>query len=299
MARTNGVQTNGKHKNGAQAPAPLTEAEVETYIREQFEENLQFLMFDGGQPLTEDAKQAALNQVLMYWRRMRAVATRVTDTEVRLNLPQQQSPQGKVFGIEGIVDLIRTGDQTIMYDIKSHDLEYVRANKELYQQQLNVYAHIWQALQQQDLDQTAIIATRYPDEVAEALATGDEQALADAFERWDPVVEIEYDSARVDETIQAFGRVVDAIEAGEFSPPQVETLAETMAGTRFVFGRRVCRNCDARFSCSSYRQYALKQGRGTKEATFRRYYSDSGAELEVERRRAAGLDRLLDEGELL
>ncbi|MCB0163943.1 MAG: hypothetical protein KDI79_06950 [Anaerolineae bacterium] len=274
---------------------PYTEADIEAFIREQFADNLERIMFDGGQPLTEDSKQAALNQILLYWRRMRAIATRVTDTEVRLNLPQQTSPAGRVFGIEGIVDIIREDDQTIMYDIKSHDLEYVRANTGLYQQQLNVYAHIWQELHQQQLDQTAVIATAYPDGIAEALADGNEQALEDELTRWDPLVEIEFDAGQVEATIQAFGTVVDAIEAGEFTPPSSDTLAAPMPGSRSIFGRRICRLCDVRFSCCSYREYAGLQRRRTRESTFHRYFNDYGTDRAVEVRRTARLETLSDE----
>lgn len=273
---------------------------VEEFIREMFEENLETLMFEGGQPLTRDSKEAAFNQVLLYWRRMREVATRVTDTEVKLNLPRQKSPNGTMFGIEGVVDIVREEDETVMYDIKSHDLEYVRANTDLYQEQLNVYAYIWQELRRQGLDGTYVIATAYPDEIADALFFGDEAALEYALSQWDPLVEIDYDLEQVQVTIEAFGAVVDAIEEGEFSPPPPDKLASPLyEGARSVFGRRICRLCDVRFSCSSYREYALAQGRGTKESKFSRYFNDYGDDLFLEARRSGALNVIRTEEELV
>lgn len=40
----------------------------------------------------------------MYWRKLHEIARRVTDTEVRLALPQQRTPQGHTFSIEGVID---------------------------------------------------------------------------------------------------------------------------------------------------------------------------------------------------
>jgi hypothetical protein len=68
--------------------------EVEARIREFFEENLQALQAEGGHPLAPDVKEIALQQVLLYWRKLRDVAERVTDTEVRLTLPEQLTPRG-------------------------------------------------------------------------------------------------------------------------------------------------------------------------------------------------------------
>lgn len=132
----------------------MTEVEIELEIHRLFEENYELMRLDGGHALSADVKQAALLQVLFYWKKMREVVENVTDTEVRLNLPEKLTPQGRKYGIEGIVDIIRENEKTVMYDIKTHDADYVRANTAEYEKQLNVYAHIWQNLRKQELDQT-------------------------------------------------------------------------------------------------------------------------------------------------
>lgn len=267
------------------------EEAIEEFIREVFEQNYELLRLETGMAIAPDIKQTALNQVLLYWRVLRDVAENVTDTEVRLSLPQQKTPHKRNYNIEGVVDIVRDSDQTIMYDIKTHDADYVRANIDLYEQQLNIYAYIWQELRQQPLDQTAVIATNYPEEVQVALESGNNEQLAWALSRWDPVVPIEFSMQRVLETIHEFGEVVDAIEENVFAPPPVETLQGALPGSGNVkFATRVCRNCDARFSCDSYRRYA-RQGRGqVEQRDFKQYYRDLTAGEEDESWRTASLD---------
>jgi hypothetical protein len=138
----------------------ITAAEVEQHIREFFEHNYDLLRQEGGHVLAEGAKRQALEQSLLYWRKLKAIATSVTETEVKLALPGQVTPKGRPFVIEGVVDIVREGDEVRMYDLKTHEAAEVRAEWELYENQLNVYSHIWKGIRQQSLDGTAIIATR-------------------------------------------------------------------------------------------------------------------------------------------
>ena len=272
--------------------------EMEDFIRQVFDENFEQLRLESGHSIAPHVKETALNQVLLYWRKLRDIAENVTDTEVRLSLPGQESQRGREYSIEGVVDIVREQDRTLMYDIKTHDAEYVRANIELYEQQLNVYAHIWQELRQQPLDETAVIATDYPEAVQEAMASSDPRHMAYALENWEPVVPIDYDASRVYRTIVEFGQVVDAIEDGRFSPPSLDKLNVMLEGPRRErFATRVCRNCDARFSCSSYRQYAWK-GRGIAERRTAEYFADPPVDIEQENWVSASLDVSADAASL-
>lgn len=262
-------------------------ADIEEFIRQRFEENFEILVVESGHGLAAETKEAALQQVLLYWRKLRDVAERVTDTEVRLSLPNQVSPEGRIYTLEGVVDIVRADDKTVMYDIKTHDADYVRANRELYEQQLNVYAHIWQELRGEPLDEMAVIATDFPHAVKVALSDPDPRALEAALEAWQPLIPIAYDPAKKDLTLRAFGETVDKIESGQFAPPPLERLEAEIPGAsvRERFGTRVCRNCDARFSCSAYRQYVrgnrrLREGKLT-------YFSDDQPDQELWR--TAGL----------
>ena len=267
------------------------EADMEAFIRQTFEENYEQLRMESGMAIAPYVKETALNQVLLYWRILRDIAENVTDTEVRLSLPLCSTPKGRTFTIQGVVDILRDNDRTVMYDIKTHDAEYVRANLELYEQQLNVYAFIWQELRQQGLDEMAIIATDYPESVRDALLSGDPAHLAYALSQWQPVVNIDYDLERVQETIHDFGKAVDDIEENRFAARSVADLMSSLPGTVNIrFASRVCINCDARFSCSSYRQYALQGRAGIAEQTMRQYYGEVPTGLEQEHWRTAGLD---------
>ncbi|WP_447861133.1 PD-(D/E)XK nuclease family protein [Nitrospira calida] len=253
----------------------IHDAEVEERIREFFERNHDLLRQEGGHVLAEGAKRQALDQVLCYWRKLKAIATLVTETEVKLALPGLKTPKGRPFVLEGVVDIVREGNKVLMYDLKTHEESEVRAESELYKQQLNVYAYIWKRLRNQGLDGTAIIATRLPPELREALKARAPKAINAAMAAWDPVVDLPFDEDEVARTIEDFGRCVDEIEDGKFAPPPVDKLGKPH-GTRRkkdhgdtpgggldrepTFAEIHCRNCDARFSCDSYQAYQEGQG---------------------------------------
>jgi hypothetical protein len=253
--------------------------QIEEFLREAFERNFERLKLEAGHSITADVKDIALNQVLLYWRKLNQIAKAITDTEVRLNLPAQKTPCGRDFGIDGVVDIVREDERTIMYDIKTKEVEHVRGNIEAYEQQLNIYAHIWQKLRGQPLDKTAVIATAYPDSVKEALSRQDEAHLQYELEKWQPLVEIEFDPDHVADIIADFARVVDCIENNQFEPAPLEVLLGRKEEKERAFASRVCRYCDARYSCSSYRAFAASAG-GKPEAALRQYLDDFGSDLE-------------------
>lgn len=229
----------------------------EDELRDLFDDNFRRLRLENGHSLGHDVQAAAWEQVLGYWLKLRHVAETVTETEVKLNLPNQKTPKGRTFCIEGVVDIVREEQKVTMYDLKTHELQFVRQNLPLYREQLNVYAHIWRHLHGERLDETAIIATPLPEALAEAIRANDRTRIAKELAQWEPVVPIPFDADNVAKTITAFGKVVDQIEDREFCPPPLKRLEES-DGQRGTFASRVCRNCDLRFSCSSYRQYAQK-----------------------------------------
>lgn len=229
--------------------------EIEKFIIDAFERNFEFLQLESGHSLTADIKLTALNQVLLYWRKLQDIALSITETEVRLILPNQQSPSGRTFNIEGVVDIVRDAESTTMYDIKTHAVEDVRSNLEEYEKQLNIYAYIWSMLRCQPLDTVAIIATAYPTEVKNSLNDRDPYSIIRAIENWDPIVEIKPNAENIENIIAQFGKIVDLIETHKFHPPSPELLASPYGKTDKSFGYVICRNCDGRFSCSSYINY--------------------------------------------
>lgn len=259
----------------------MEEYEIIEKIREFFDENYELMRLEGGHAITEDVKELALTQVLYYFTKMREVANKVTDTEVKLTLPDQTSPKGRSFTIEGVVDIVRDDNETWMYDIKTHDTEYINSNKDLYAKQLNVYAHIWQQLRGNALDKTAIISTAYPEGLKQAHLLNDQFRIQYELSRWNPLVELDFDQSEVNEVVEDFAKTVDCIEDKLFKPATVDTLESKLEGTNAKFGQRICRECDARFSCSSFREYVLGKGKGVR-GNFAKYFNDFGSDTDKE-----------------
>jgi hypothetical protein len=254
--------------------------EMEEWIENQYNLNYERLRLESGHALAPEVKRTGLLQTIMYFRKMREVAEMVSETEVKLTLPEQVSPHGNKFTIEGVVDIIKEDANTTMYDIKTHDADYVKANKEDYEDQLNVYTHIWQNLRNERLDGTAIIATQFPRTLKRAIDSDDEVKLAREMEKWDPMIPIPFSQEKVEDTIHKFACVVDKIEERAFKPPTLNQLQERIKGTKQRFATRICRNCDARYSCDAYREYA--QATSSFGGGFAEYISDLGNADEVE-----------------
>jgi hypothetical protein len=270
------------------------EDEIHQFMESSFADNYERLKTETGRGLSPDGRQFAWQQVWLYWLKLSDVARTITDTEVRLTLPNQNTPSGRGYAIEGVVDIVREHGYTVMYDIKSLDADHVRQLMDIYEKQLNVYAYIWQTLRGEDLQQTAIIATSFPPNVGRALETGDEGHLAYALAQWNPIIPLDFKPERVDETVAEFGQAVDAIEEGRFAPRPVAhlDLREGPGGDRFATA--VCRNCDARFSCASYRQWALGSSSRIERAA-RRYFEDIGPDEDLDAWRTANLEATPDE----
>jgi hypothetical protein len=77
----------------------------------------------------------------------------------------------------------------------------------------------------------------------------------------------------------------------------VADLNETLPGTRSIrFATRVCRRCDARYSCAAYREYAWQPGyRAAAESQLRYIYDEQFVDAEQEQWRTAGLDAAPDD----
>lgn len=263
--------------------------DVEIFLRRAFNENFERLRFESGHGLSPEMKEAAWQQALFYWRRLRhEVAEHITETEVKLTLPGCETPKKRKFNIEGVVDIVSEKDRTVMYDVKTHDPEYILTNLEQYEEQLNVYAYIWQTLRRQDLNEAAIISTQFPDSLRHAWNNrqNDPEGFEKELQEWEPIIPIEYDASHIKDTIKDFGKVIDAIEDGQFIPPPVSKLKKKDVKSQ-TFATRVCRNCDVRFSCRSYRNYA---GLTKHIRIMREFYDDYGTEEAQNSRQEVTLD---------
>jgi hypothetical protein len=140
-----------------------------------------------------------------------------------------------------------------------------------------------------ELNETAVIATRFPESLNSAWEgrKRNPAAFEQELQKWNPVIQFPFDAKHVEDVVREFGQTVDAIEDGVYAPPPVKRLKEVEVG-RETFATRVCTNCDVRFSCSHYRRY-LKTSRSRDLPRFRDIYEDVGTEAERESRKEAGL----------
>ena len=263
----------------------------ERFLMEAFEGNFERLREESGRSLAPFIKESARQQVLLYYRRLHDLAAQVDETEVRLVLPHQESPAGRHYTLEGVVDIVEDGDATVMYDLKTYlDADSAREHVEPHYRQLNVYAHIWKGLRGRTLDAVAVIATRPTRSLYRALRAGDENRIEAAMAAWEPVLDVAVNADVVAEVMQDFGRVVDSIEDRHFSPPGLDVLrGPSRPDGKTPFVQDVCRNCDVRFGCASYRQLVRAQAPGRADTALREAVSDFGGDGEKDDWRDSGL----------
>jgi hypothetical protein len=259
----------------------MNDRDIEHFIEGLFQANYRRLLAEGGAHiLTPRALEQAREQVLHYWRRLGDVAMTVTETEVRLQLPNQRTPRGRAFVIEGVVDLVREADRVRMYDIKTHYCGEVQNNLKSYAGQLNLYAYIWRELRGQELHELGVIAIQLPEALRVALRDGKQDVVRKELEAWNPLVSIPMSQDSLQEVFDQIAETVDRIEDGDFQPPPAEKLRSTEArdasngGRPVAFATLHCRNCDGRFSCDSYREYMLDGRAPRRRFDLSRYLSN-------------------------
>ncbi len=127
-----------------------------------------------------------------------------------------------------------------------------------------------------------------PETLRQAGPAQDQRRIDQELAHWEPVIPVPFEPAHVADTVRIFGETVDKIEDGYFTPVDLDTLQARLPGTTRTFASEICRRCDARFSCASYRAYAHAASRGT-EVRFRQYFDDFGDDTEQSERIASGL----------
>ena len=253
--------------------------ELEQFLKECFSENYSSMVHETGQSLSLKQQEAALHQVLYYLYRMWDVAEKVSETEVKLVLPGQKTRKNRKFNLLGVVDLVSDSSGTTMYDLKTLEKDIILQDKDKFKKQLSIYSHIWKGIRDQKLDGTAIIATSVPSEIKKAIRefTQDPEAkfneFSAALNKVNPVISVEVDEKQIENFLSEFGDTVDKIEERVFSPSTVESLRTKQPGQNRDFGSLVCRKCDARYSCDSYREY-IASSRGKVRAIFSQYWDD-------------------------
>jgi hypothetical protein len=110
-----------------------------------------------------------------------------------------------------------------------------------------------------------------------AIENGTEEKIQTEFDKWEPVIPFGYDEDEVADMIENFGETVERIENSEFAPPDIKRLESKMPGMKTNFATHVCRNCDVRYSCSSYREY-MKKTRNARKDNIMKFMAPTASE---------------------
>jgi len=184
-------------------------------IRELFDRTFRFLVATDVRPIGDRARDAALAQVLNYFRQNRDEMRRVIQTEVDVSLEKDG------YILAGKVDLLLGGDGKLeLLDFKTSPRP--KDSPELiaaYERQLCTYAHILERRHGRHVDRLLLYWT------SEA-------------RKEDALMVLPYDPRRVEEAGLHFDETVRRIQAREFAvtmPPEAV----------------ICKECDLRMLCRS------------------------------------------------
>lgn len=189
----------------------------EPRVREIFDRTFRFLCLSDVRPIGDQARDAALIQVLNYFRLNREEMRRIIQTEVDVSLEKDG------YILAGKVDLLLGGDGKLeLLDFKTSPRP--KDSPKLiaaYERQLCTYAHILERRHGRHVDRLLLYWT------SEA-------------RKEDALMVLPYDPRRVEEAGRHFDETVRRIQAREFavtSPPEAA----------------ICKECDLRRLCRSER----------------------------------------------
>ena len=187
----------------------------EPRIRELFDRTFRFLVASDVRPIGDEARDAALRQVLNYFRQNGDEMRRVVQTEVDVSLEKEG------YILAGKVDLLLGDDGKLeLLDFKTSPRP--KDSPELiaaYERQLCTYAHILERRHGRQVDRLSLYWT------SEA-------------RKEDALMTLPYDPRRVEEAGRHFDETVRLIQAREFAvltPPEAS----------------ICKECDLRTLCQA------------------------------------------------
>ena len=146
--------------------------EVEQTIREAFEANYEQLRAESGHALSMDVREAALQQVLLYWRKLHELAEKITETEVRLESATKRRQRAGSSGSRESSILCETRPY---HHVRHQD---PRSRVHRCQQGVSIRSnststHTFGRTSAVKLDETAIISTHVPLHIREMIEGSD------------------------------------------------------------------------------------------------------------------------------
>ncbi|MGR6544842.1 ATP-dependent DNA helicase [Paenibacillus tundrae] len=182
-------------------------------IESWFNKNYKYLTKKERVYLAPQIQAVALNQILNYVERQEGKWSRIKEAEVDVSLVKEN------YILKGTIDLIQGENGTVeIVDFKSEkkpDLFHERDKLERYRRQLEVYAHLVE-------ERTGQVVSKL-----HLYYTGEKDS--------NPYVTFKKNTKSIDQTIEAFDKIVNRIEQKEFK--QIERPA------------KICLECDMRFFC--------------------------------------------------
>jgi len=184
-------------------------------IREIFERSFRFLSLSDVRPIGEEAKEAAFEQVMNYFRQNQEEMRRIIQTEVDVSLEKAR------YILVGKVDLLLGSDGKLeLLDFKTaprpkESPELIAA----YERQLCLYAHILEHRHGRRVDRLLLYWTSEP-------------------RKQGALMVLPYEPARIEEAGRHFDETVRRIQACEFAVTKPPEMA-------------ICNECDLRMLCGS------------------------------------------------
>lgn len=187
----------------------------EGFIQDRFNFNYKNLALRENRQMAVAQKEAALKQVLRYWRQNQSLISRVVETEIDVTVQKDN------YILEGAIDLVASDRSTLdILDFKAQQRPAADDPMvESYYNQLCIYAHILEKRYQRRPDRLIIYWT--------AEQTRDEAMMV-----------FPYKESDVAHAVAHFDTVVRSIQAQEF---EVHRVPE----------QKVCNECDLRSYCYS------------------------------------------------
>ena len=212
-------------------------------LRDTFEKELNSMEAEVGRPLPQSLKRLAYAHVENHAKNNPHLLGPAFQPEVKMRLSGLYSPDShRPYGIQGTIDLLRHDDEIALYDMKTQHPMQILEDWELLSHQLQIYAHMCQTLLGKAVNHARIVST------AHHIYKNSQNNHRDSF------MSVDVSPEAIQNALNHFGSVVEAIENQRFSPPPIHRLF-SRSGKNARFANQVCLECDLHPSCRSYQKY--------------------------------------------
>ena len=200
-------------RKSQQAPGgAITDEEVEERIREFFDRNYELLRHEGGHVWAEGARRQALEQALLYWRKLKAIATSVTRTEEKLRLRDKSRPRaGRLWSKASSISYVRGPRCGCTTSRRTKSARCVRRPTITKTSSTSTPTSGKESFARGSTE-LPLLQHGCRLNLRERFKAATPRAIREAMDAWQPVVDLPFDEEDVDRTIRDFGRCVDNIE---------------------------------------------------------------------------------------